>query len=259
MIETGLAAAAVAYVRQGRGFVHEEPALTWVSTGAPIPFYSGVVRTRLRDADTDRIIDGVIAEFHARGWMMGWWAMPPSRPADLVARLTARGFTPWTGDLGMAVNLADVPATVPLPPDVTIERVRTMEALEDWLRAFGAGFGIPEAALAIYRRLPAGVPPAESVFRFYLARAAGVPVATSMWFPAPDAAVIDEIAAVPEMRRRGIGTAVTHAALRDAQMTGYRTAVLVASKAGEPVYRRLGFKAYGRREIYLNAPLPRYR
>jgi ribosomal protein S18 acetylase RimI-like enzyme len=148
---------------------------------------------------------------------------------------------------------------VPLPPNVTVERVRTIEALEDWLRAFGAGFGVPERGLALYRRLPAGVPPAESTFRFYLARAAGVPVATSMWYPAPEAAVIDEIATVPEMRRRGIGTAVTYAALRDAQMTGYRTGVLVASKAGEPVYRRLGFKAYGRREIYLDAPLPRYR
>ena len=241
-------------MRQAGGEVHEEPALTWVSTGTRIPFYSGVVRTRLSDQDADRAIETVTAEFHARGWLMGWWVMPPSRPADLAARLAAHGFTPWTSDLGMAVDLAGVPETVPLPPDVTVERVHTMEALEDWLRAFGAGFGVPDAGLARYRRLPLGVPPSNSVFHFYLARSAGAPVATSMWFPAEHAAVLDEIATIPAMRRRGIGTAVTHAALRDAQMNGYQTAVLVASEAGIPVYRRLGFTPYGRRHIYLEGP-----
>jgi ribosomal protein S18 acetylase RimI-like enzyme len=244
-------------VRQGGGEVHDEPALTWVSTGTRIPFYNGVVRTRLSDRDADRVIETVTAEFHARGRLMGWWVMPPSRPIDLAARLAARGFAPWMGDLGMAADLAGVPEAVPMPPEVTIERVRTLEALEDWLRAFGAGFGVPEWGLAIYRRLPAGVPPAESRFSFYLARAAGVPVATSMWFPAERAAVLDEIATVPAMRRRGIGTAVTHAALQDARRAGYDTAVLVASASGAPVYRRLGFKAYGRRQIYLQTVSPR--
>lgn len=250
-------AAAAAYVRQGGGEVHEESALTWLSTGTRIPFYNGVVRTRLSDQDADRIIDAIVAEFQARGWLMGWWVMPPSRPADLAARLAARGFAPWTGDLGMAADLAGVPETVPLPPDVTIERVRTMEALEDWLRAFGAGFGVPDWGLAMYRRLPLGVPPAESRFRFYLARSGGAPVATSMWFPAERAAVLDEIATIPGMRRRGIGTAVTHAALQDARLAGYGSAVLVASEAGTPVYHRLGFQAYGRRQIYLRATSPR--
>jgi len=215
------------------------------------------VRSRLSDQDADRIIDAIVADFQVRGWLMGWWVMPPSRPADLAARLAARGFAPWMGDLGMAADLAVVPETVPLPLDVTIERVQTMEGLEDWLRAFGAGFGVPEWGLAVYRRLPLGVPPAESRFRFYLARAAGVPVATSLWFPAERAAVLDEIATVPAMRRRGLGAAVTHAALLDARQAGYETAVLVASEAGTPVYRRLGFKAYGRRQIYLKAVSPR--
>jgi ribosomal protein S18 acetylase RimI-like enzyme len=259
IIERGLVAAAVAYVRQGGGEVHEEPALTWVSTGTPIPFYNGVIRTRLPDGEADRAIETVAAHFQARGWLMGWWVMPRSRPTDLADRLTAHGFAPWAGDLEMALDLAALPDTLFLPDGVTIERVRTREALEDWLRAFGEGFGVPEAGLARYRRLPMGVAPADSAFRFYLARFRSAPVATSMWFPGEDAAVIDEIATVPAMRRRGIGTAVTHAALRDAQEAGYRTAVLVASEAGARIYRRLGFKAYGRRQIFLQTPpeLPR--
>lgn len=238
-------------MRQGGGEVREEPSFTWVSTATRVPFYSGVIRTRLSERDADRTIDAVTADFEARGWLMGWWVMPPSRPADLAARLAAHGFTEWGSDLGMAVDPARIPETVPLPPDVTIERVRSTDGLEDWLRAFGAGFGVPEGGMARYRRLPLGAPPDKSRFRFFLARSNGAPVATALWFPAERAAVLDEIATVPAMRRRGIGTAVTHAALRDARLAGYRTAVLVASQAGTPVYRRLGFEPHGRRRIYL--------
>lgn len=238
-------------MRQGGGEVREEPSFTWVSTATRVPFYSGVIRTRLSDGDADRTIDAVTADFETRGWLMGWWVMPSSRPADLGARLAAHGFTEWGSDLGMAVDLARIPETVPLPPDVTIERVRSMDGLEDWLRAFGAGFGVPERGMARYRRLPMGAPPDRSRFRFFLARSGGTPVATALWYPAERAAVFDEIATVPAMRRRGIGTAVTHAILRDARLAGYRTAVLVASQAGIPVYRQLGFEAHGRRRIYL--------
>lgn len=254
VIERGLVAAAIAYVRQGGGIVHDEPVMTWVSTGTRIPFYNGVIRTRLSASGADHAIESIVGRFEERGWRMAWWVMPPSRPADLARRLEAHGFTRWGGDLGMATDLAALPEAVPLPEGVSVERVRTRPALEDWLRAFGAGFGIPEPWLAIYGRLPLGVAPEDSLFRFFLARDRGAPVATSLWFPAADAAVIDEIATVPDRRRRGIGTAVTHAALRDARSSGYRTAVLVASEAGAPVYRRLGFASYGRREIYQLAP-----
>lgn len=242
-------------MRQAGGEVHDEPALTWVSAGAHIPFYSGVVRTRLAAEDADRVIASVVSRFRERGWLLAWWVMPASRPADLAQRLTECGFTERWQDLGMAADLRVLPDAVPLPAGVAVERVRTRDGLEDWLRAFGAGFRLRDEVLAEYSKLPLGVPPAESAFHYYLARARGAPVATALWFPAPDAAVIDEIATVPAMRNQGIGTAVTHAALRDAQLAGYRTAVLVASEAGASVYRRLGFEAHGRRRIYLQ-PVP---
>jgi ribosomal protein S18 acetylase RimI-like enzyme len=237
-------------VRQAGGVVHEDPQLTWISTGARIRFYNGVIRTRLDPADADRVIHAVADEFRERDWLMAWWVMPNSHPADLAPRLAAQGFTLWDGDLGMAADLDAIPDGAPPPTGVTIERIRTEAGLEDWLRAFGEGFGVPEAALADYARLPRGVAPEQSLFRYYLARADGVPAGTALWFPAQDAAVLDEIATVPPMRRRGIANAVTYAALRDARDAGYRTAVLVASEAGAGVYRRLGFRSYGHRYIY---------
>ena len=231
--------------------MHEEPAVTWISTGTAIRFYNGVIRTRLAPAEADRVIASVTALFRERAWVMAWWVMPNSRPADLAERLVAYGFAPLDHDLGMAADMAAVPRTVPLPSGVTIERVLTDAALDDWIRAFGAGFGVPEAALAAYARMPRGVPPPESLFRYYLARAGGEPVGTALWFPARRAAVIDEITTIQAMRRRGVATAITHEVLQDAHAAGYETAVLVASPAGAQVYRRLGFQSYGQRRIYL--------
>jgi ribosomal protein S18 acetylase RimI-like enzyme len=249
LIEESLAAATVAYVRQGGGEAGEEHGLTWVSTGTPLRFYNGVIRTRLDASDVDRIIDATLAQFRARGRLLAWWVMPGSRPADLAARLRARGFEPRDHDLGMAADLSGLAASDP-PAGVTVERVRSTEMLEEWLRVFGEGFNVPAPRLDEYRPLPFGVPPERSVFRYYLARAGAAPAATSLLFPAPAAAVLDEIATIPSMRRRGIGAAVTLAALRDARAMGYRTAVLVASEAGARVYRRLGFVPDGERVIY---------
>lgn len=49
----------------------------------------------------------------------------------------------------------------------------------------------------------------------------------------------------PEQRRRGIGAAMTRAALDLAAGRGVRTAALTSTPVGEPVYRRLGFRTVG--------------
>jgi GNAT superfamily N-acetyltransferase len=58
--------------------------------------------------------------------------------------------------------------------------------------------------------------------------------------------VLSFVATRPEARGRGLATAVTAAALRDAAERGVRGAVLQATPAAERLYARLGFVPVGR-------------
>ncbi|KAB8314617.1 GNAT family N-acetyltransferase [Tolypothrix campylonemoides VB511288] len=75
-------------------------------------------------------------------------------------------------------------------------------------------------------------------------------VATSELFLAGGAAGIYNVATLEKFRNRGIGTAITLAALQDAYRVGYQTATLQASEAGKNIYSRLGFRQHCKFNVY---------
>ena len=62
---------------------------------------------------------------------------------------------------------------------------------------------------------------------------------------AGDVAGLYNIATVPAVRRRGVGSAMTVRPLEDARVAGCATAVLQAAPAGVSIYERVGFRAFG--------------
>jgi GNAT superfamily N-acetyltransferase len=171
------------------------------------------------------------------------------RPPDLGRRLIAHGFEYGGDDIGMAVDLSALPHEVPVPDDFVIERVRDEAGLAAWVEALGSGFGEgpveAEWVGEMYRRLGF-----EGPWRHYLGQLGEEPVATATSFFGAGVAGIYFVCTVERAWRRGIGAAVTLAALREAREMCYSTGVLGSSEMGYPVYRRLGFKEYCRIGLY---------
>lgn len=91
-------------------------------------------------------------------------------------------------------------------------------------------------------------------FTHLLAVVAGVPVGCAATFTQGAWGEVQHVVTVPEHRRRGIGTALTVAALRSIGAHGATTAVLTSSPDGLRIYRRLGFWQVGRLRRYLWSP-----
>ena len=100
------------------------------------------------------------------------------------------------------------------------------------------GFGLPGPAAHLFLTEQLQALPHV---RLYLGRLEGRPVCTSLVVAAGRAAAIYWVATLEGSRRRGLGEAITWAAIRGGRDQGCDVAVLQASRLGEPVYARMGF------------------
>lgn len=214
-----------------------------VCTTIPFAYLNAVV---CRALPTGAALDALIAEtrafYAAHGTPHSWYVTPFTTPADVGETLAARGLVRQE-QANMAMDLAALPETAPLPAGCTIEEVYGAERFDEWGRTYVTGYGMPPAmaagALATLREMPFGP---GTPLRRYLARLGGTPVASATLFLGGGAAGIYNVATLPEARGRGIATAVTLAALREARAQGETVGVLHASDMAYAVYRRMGFR-----------------
>ena len=223
--------------------IRDDDELFWFLTGLPEATFNSIMYANLAPGR----IDTAVAELHTlravHNVPMNWVIGPTSRPLDLAEQLRARGFhhrrdlTPMTRSL-----VAPLPELDPVP-GFTIERVVDAAALAEWIDAELRGFeseGPTADGLAAIRH-GMGLWP-RIPMHYFLGRLDGEPVATATLLLAGGIAGIYDVSTVPEARRRGIGGAMTVAALHEARALGFETAFLQPSEMGEPLYRRLGFR-----------------
>jgi hypothetical protein len=225
--------------------LYDGPDMMRFITGVPFPWCNGVFRAHLAPQETDSKIEATLTHFKVRNLPLIWWTGPSTRPADLGERLQAHGLRHAEDAPGMAVDLLALTEELPTPSGLTIELVGDVETLRRWLRPFALGFEFPDFAANAFFDCYVSLGFSHHVpWRHYIGWLKGEAVATSSLFLGAGVAGIYNVAAVPEVRRQGIGLAVTLAPLRAARDLGYRVGILHSSQMGFNVYGRLGFEEY---------------
>jgi ribosomal protein S18 acetylase RimI-like enzyme len=162
------------------------------------------------------------------------WLLEEGRDGSLLA---AAGAPEPEAIPEMVLPLREAPAWEP-PRGIELARAESDLEFREWSAIVSRTFGLePENTRAFFRALQrtAGFIP-------FLARIDRQPAGTAMVFPGATGAGIFAVATREEYRRRGLGSALTRACLREARTGGGEWAVLYSSPEGRPLYERLGFR-----------------
>lgn len=240
-IEDNAAELLMAMGAAGGGEQRDDAGARWTIGGSPIDYHNAVVAASSDDAVAESL---VLLKKHN---VPGSWHVGPSMRDDLGDRLIAAGFAAGGSEPGMAVRISELVAPSAVP-GLEITRVDHDDALAIWEATLGRGFGEGEKearwVASVYRKLGYRDP-----WRHYLGLLDGTPVATTTVFLSAGVAGVYFVMTVPEARRRGIGAAITYAALREAEAVA-EYGVLGSSPAGRSVYAGLGFREYCTIELY---------
>jgi GNAT superfamily N-acetyltransferase len=148
-----------------------------------------------------------------------------------------------------AMALAPIPdATPPLPAGLRIDRA-DVAGIEAWYAAQAAALEIAAGRAFAADLVPASIA-ADPGVQLHGGVFEGVPVATSIAIRSEHAVGVYGVGTATSARRRGIGTALTWAAVAAGRAWGSAVAVLQASEMGEPVYRAMGFVEVSRYVTY---------
>ena len=211
---------------------------------------------RITSGDAERVpedadIELVLAET-AHAPAVTWWIPPGPAAAGIESKARERGFVDDPDDDSAPAMWISLDGLVgpDLASGVAIERAVSPAAVHEATLVAGEGFGMSPAAASamadLFTRL--GDRP-DGAARVFVANLDGRPVATAVAVLDGDAVGVYNVATLPDARGRGLGGAITLAALLDARSRGATLGVLESSEMGYSVYRRIGFREAGRFRI----------
>jgi GNAT superfamily N-acetyltransferase len=225
-----------------KGGLREGPGLFAFASGHPLALFNGCVVTGGVAADE---LDAAIGWIRRRYVPFRVWIdVPldgggPSAVDRYAAVLADHSLVADEHQLpGMVLH--PVPEPVPYAPGVTVRSVDPADQ-EDFAehRAVWAESGLP---LEIVVEVISAAFAADTDVRLFTGYLEDRPVATSIAIRSGDVSGIYGVGTIEAARRRGVGTAVTWAAVEAGRGWGCDTIVLQATEMGLPVYRAMGFR-----------------
>lgn len=241
--------------RAGGGEERHEPGIRWIVGGSPLDYHNAVVRAALTESTCDVEIAAFQENLVQKNVPGSWHLGPNMRPSNLGERLLAHGFTYDGDDLGMGLDLRLPSLKIVIPPRLKIVPVSTLWHLDDYAGVLAQGFGEGEREARWVQEVFARIGLDEnSGWQHLVGYVENLPVATATLFYTGDTVGLYFIATAPAWRQKGIGAAITEAALQCGREQGAQWAVLCASSMGYGVYRRVGFSDLASIGIYTWRP-----
>jgi ribosomal protein S18 acetylase RimI-like enzyme len=235
--------------RAGGGEERRDDQVHWIIGGSPIAYHNCVVRATLSPEEADEAVAASRELMTAKGVPGSWHVGPSMRPTDLGDRLRAQGFEGGP-EPGMAADL-DAMADVEQITGLRVDQVADETGLDAYESVLAAGFGEGPREASWVRAMYGRIGPGEDMpWRHFIGWLDGEPVTTASLFFAAEVAGLYFACTLPDLRGRGIGTAMTHATLVAARDLGFSTAVLGSSPMGYGLYERLGFREVCSIDVY---------
>ena len=179
----------------------------------PSPSFNRVVGLRAGD---ERHIAPIDAWYRENGALARFEMIPGHFDAALGGELARLGYA----HSGFHAALICPPGLAfAAPEQVDVEAVASAALMEDFLRAYVAGWGFAEKDNAHFK---ANVRPwlGQSGWSLYLARHGGTPAAAASFFMHGGAAYLADACTDPAFRRHGLHTALLRRRIADARQAG---------------------------------------
>jgi GNAT superfamily N-acetyltransferase len=202
--------------------------------------HNEVLRSAVEEADVERVIDAVVAEYRTLGKPTRWFTGPWTRPVDFGERLLLRGFRKVeTRGMGCATDAAVAPG------GVRVHRVETDTELDAYIHAsrlaWATTYDDLEATRAAYRAALGTL-----LFPFI-----AEDVGTSAVLLRDDYGYLVGGAVVESARGRGVYRALVAARLAFLRDRGIEYAVTHAhEETSAPMLEHLGFETLFRGACY---------
>lgn len=163
-----------------------------------------------------------------------------------IKLLEQHGFSCKIAFPAMHMKLSTLPKA---NDDIEIKKITDSADLATWINIVKKSYGIESEEFNYFIEYQKNHAEPDAL-QFYLAFYQGTPAAASMTIKAEKTVALHWVGTLPEMRKKGLGYAVSHKALLNAKKEGRIDAVLFASELGKPIYERIGFKKYASYNTY---------
>jgi GNAT superfamily N-acetyltransferase len=180
-----------------------------------------------------------LARAYEEAGVRAWTVWVPDEDRETAELLSRRGHLLDAAPRAMAMEMESLAPPPAAPRGVEAAEGATGVCAELNDRAYGYGPDGFRSGLAT-----------ETSIRWRVAYEAGEPVCCVGTIVIDDDCCVTGVATPPEHRGRGLASWLLHGAIAEARERGCVTASLQATKAGTPLYERLGFRDFGHVEMW---------